>query len=203
MKFADIFSKGRVVAFASIMMLVVSSMVPPPASSSININLNYDWVIRVETTALQRMFQYKGSALSPVTKLSLVYYPVANPDKPKPYELVWYHNGKPLGMERLGVLGLAQAEGTAIKIVNKGKPGIEEDKASASIILRLMLDTYLNRNPVVLIIVPDDSYTGIIRELKAQGAKTGAPDPNSPEMRLFTMVLQSESAGTKEILYVD
>jgi len=203
MKFADIFCKGRLVAFASAMMLVVSSMVPPPAHSSININLNYDWVIRVETTALQRTFEYKGSALSPVTKLSVGYYPVVTPDKTKPYELVWYHNGKPLGMERLGVLGLAQAEGTAIKIVNKGTHGIEEDKASANIILRLMLQTYLNRNPVVLVIVPDDSYTGIISQLQAQGAKTGAPDPNSPERRLFTMVVQSESAGSKEILYVD
>jgi hypothetical protein len=132
--------------------------------------LPYDWVLQVETTQLKRQFEYKGSTLNPVEKLEVVWYPTKDQNKKTKYELMYYHEGRPFGMEKLHKLEIDQGDGVAIEIKHKDNNASEaEKKDAANAVLRLALDAYLNRNPLAAVKVPADSFESVSDKLKELG----------------------------------
>lgn len=145
-------------------------VLPQIATAEDKVDLPYDWVIKIETRQLQRQFDYKNSALNPVEKLEVSWHPSDKKDEITKYQYMWYHEGKPLGMEKFRKLDITEGEGVAIQIVHKDdSPSMAEKRAAANAALRLAVDTYLHRNPVAAIKVPLDSFDAVSNHLMILG----------------------------------
>ena len=124
------------------------------------------WTVQVEVEELQRMFSYKGSSLKGVAKAVVKYSEVTDKAEPKPYETVWYHDGKPIGMERPGQYGVRTSDMVNIKVTQKNGGGEQVSKAAAFQLLRLALNAAHHSNPILYMTVPDESFEEICNELR-------------------------------------
>lgn len=122
----------------------------------------YDWVFQIETRRLERQFEYANSKLNPIEKLEVVWYPTKDENKKTNYQYMYYHDGKPYGLEKLNKLDIDEGDGVAIEVKHKdNSPTEAEKKAAANAIFRLALDSYLHKNPLVAVKVPVDSFNSI------------------------------------------
>lgn len=164
----------------------------------------YDWVVEMETKPLERQFQYQGSTLKKIEKVQVSYYPPGGNDSKTAYEYLWFNDGKACGMEKQRKFDLPQGEGVCLKVVHKnGSSTQEERKAAANAILRLAIDTYINKNPIVQVRLPADTYTDIVNELLSHGLEV-APEGNEWESSFsssLTLNIYSEPDGMKTVLY--
>jgi len=166
-------------------------------------DMPYDWTVEVNTQQLERQFDYPGSTIAPVVKTELQYYSMAAPENKTKYEHIWYGNGKPLGLERLHRLDITQGDGISIRIVHKhNPPAYDEHKAAANAILRVLVDAYLNRSPVVSVRLPLASFDTIAGQLRTNPrintAADGADRTVDSGVPIF---VQSEPAGRTLQLY--
>ncbi len=146
------------------------SFAPQHATAENGVELPYDWVIQVETDQLKRQFEYKGSTLNPVERLEVTWYSTKDKTKKTKYELMYYHDGRPFGMEKLHKMDIDQGDGVAIEIKHKGNSATEAEKKDAgNAIFRLALDAYLNRNPLAAVKVPVDSFDAVSDKLQDLG----------------------------------
>lgn len=203
--------KGLKRAVAAIITVAsIASAIVLSASQSAKadlVDLPYDWVVQLETKPLKKQFEYAGSVFKPVDKVDVKYHPSKEQDNKTAYEQIWYHDGKPLGLERLHKFELPEGDGIAIEVKHKqGTSTSGEEKAAANAILRITLDAYLNKNPVALVRLPSDSFYDISAQLQQQGMMV-APDSSgvdgfaTPVESSVTLFLVSEPEGIKQTLY--
>lgn len=121
-----------------------------------------DWIVRMQTETLERQFTYTGSKLNRVAKITVDYFAEAEPDKKTKYQMMWFSDGKPIGLERQNELEIPAGNLTKIQIQNKKGTSEEIEKAIANAILRISLDAYVKRTPILSFKVPTDSYNGIV-----------------------------------------
>ncbi len=182
---------------------MLSSTLPAVADGN-KVSAPYDWVIEMETKPLSRQFEYTDSALKKIEKVQVAYYPPGGDDNKTAYEYLWFNSGKACGMEKQRKFDLPQGEGVCLKVVHKNGNSTEEEKrASAGAILRLAIDTYLNKNPIVQVRLPADSYNDIVNELTNHGLEV-APEGNEWESSFtssLTLNIYSEPDGMKTVLY--
>lgn len=197
----------------AIMATFVALAHPPRADAGI-VDLPYQWILHLETKALVKQFEYQGSALRPVDKVEITYSPAKDDADKKLYEYLWYHDGKPLGLERKKQFGtpqgcLPQGDGIAIRVQHQKDASTRgEEKAAANAILRIALDAYLNKDAVALVKLPAASFHSISGFLQDQGMLI-APDLGGgggdgfgvPLKSSLTLPLVSEPEGMKEVLY--
>ena len=146
------------------------SFVPQHATAEDQVDLPYDWVVQIETTELKRQFDYKGSTLNPIEKLEVLWYPTKDKEKKTKYQMMYYHDGRPFGMEKLHKMDIDQGDGVAIEIKHKENNATEaEKKDAANAAFRLALDLYLNKNPLAAVKVPADSFESVSDRLQALG----------------------------------
>lgn len=170
-----------------------------------HVDLPYDWVMKVETQQLKRQFEYKGSTLNPVEKLEVSWHPTKDENKVTKYEYLYYHEGRPFGMEKLRRLDMAQGEGLAIEIKHKDGDGTEaEKKGAANAAFRLALDAYLNKNPLAAVKVPIASFDVVSNQLISLGfhdaQNEGGNDFNEGAKTDMTIYLYSVPDGKKQTL---
>lgn len=122
----------------------------------------YDWVVRMKAEKLQRQFVYRGSKLDKVAKVTIDFYKEAEPENKTLYEILWFNDGKPIGLERKNELKIPAGKTTKIQIENKKGTTPETEKAIADAILRISLDAYRKRTAIVSIMVPLESFDGIV-----------------------------------------
>lgn len=165
----------------------------------------YDWVVELETKGLDRQFQYEGSSLKKIEKVQVAYYAPNKEDEKKAYEYLWFNNGKAYGMEKQRKFDLPQGEGVCLKVKHKsGSVTSEERKAAANAILRLAIDTFLNKNPIVQVRLPNDSYPEIVNELMNRGLQQAPPNSSDFEEGFsadLILNIYSEQDGMKTVLY--
>jgi hypothetical protein len=186
--------------FSACMSLVLSNS---PAHSTSK-DQPYDWTVDIKTQQLQRQFDYPGTKLTPVVKTELQYYPMDAQSNKTKYEHIWYCKGKALGLERLHKFQITEGDGIAIKISHKtDDPTSGEYKAAANAILRILIDAYLNKNALVTVKIPPNSFSPISNELRSNphidtsggGSETpvssGVPiflqtdEPDGPTLQLY------------------
>jgi hypothetical protein len=164
----------------------------------------HDWTVRLSTQQLAQAFSYKGAALFPVDRIDATYYKNDQSSSVK-YEKLWYHAGKPVGLERQGAFGNASGqgipagEGVFIEVINKnGMPQDGELKAAANAIMRIWIDAYLNHSPLITVKVPAHSFNSIEGYLETQRC-VEIPAGNVEQTRTGTMnfLLISEPKGLK------
>lgn len=179
--------------------LVLLNLQPPTVISADEVYK--DWVLKVETEELPRQFRYQGSNLEKVAKVNVSYFHENDPKAIKPYERVYYHNGKPIGLERLGQLGLTPTQSVVIKVSHKAGSGSEEEKATANILWRLGLDVSHNHNALISTVLPLSSFDGIARELEAIGFRSSKVENEQANNAKSLLALESEPAGRSKKLF--
>lgn len=151
--------------FCALTSLALSFM-PQLAKADDQVDKPYDWVLQVETKRLERQFDYVNSKLNPIEKLEVLYYPTKDESKKTNYQYMYYHEGKPYGLEKLHKLDIDEGDGVAIEVKHKDNNASEsEKKDAANAIFRLALDAYLHKNPLVAVKVPADSFNSISNRL--------------------------------------
>lgn len=191
--------------FLPLVVLGLSLWTAPQVLADAKLGATYDWVLQLDTKTLDRQFQYQGSTLKNIEKIQVQYYPAKDDSHKTDYEYLWFTDGKALGMEKQRKFDLPQGEGVAL-IIKHAKPTatVEEKKATANAIMRLALDSLLNKNPINTVELPASSFVDIANELQNQGFMEAPDDPNdfgggfSPNITLY---LHSEPAGQKITLY--
>lgn len=164
----------------------------------------FDWTVVIQTQQLDRQFEYQGSTLKPVVETKVLYYHNEDSSNSQPYETMWYHDGKALGLERLHNFGIDKGDGLAVNIIHKtSSPTIEEKRSAAAALLHIVLDAYRNKNAVQLVTVPAGSFDELSNELQNKHnfiTQTGnsTDHPISTGINLF---LQSDPPGRTQTLY--
>lgn len=168
----------------------------------------YDWIIEIETEELPQFLNYPGSTLKPMLKAAVSYSQTASaaagviPKKAIRYQDFYYKACTPLGSRRFQTFGIPPGDGTAIRLKHKLSPGSSyETCAGANAIVRILLDAYVNGNPVATVLVPASSFNMVVQELHRENfyATSDAP-PDEPVFSSIVLRLESEPAGTGQTM---
>jgi hypothetical protein len=162
---------------------------------------NKDWILKVHTEELQRQFNYKGSKLEGIEKITVEYFHESNPADLKGFEKIYYKKGRPIGMERDGVFGVSPAEIVAIRVSDNGSASRDQLKSIANIVRRLALNTTLNHSQLISTILPIDCFDGVVQELEDVGfgpSRVGGEMANEAKAILG---LESNPPAKKQKLY--
>jgi hypothetical protein len=154
------------------------------------VNRPFDWMVNIQTQQLSRQFEYNGSSLKPIVKTAINFFEDSDPSKETDYEYIWYHDAKPVGIEKLHTFDLRSGDAIAISVQHKTSPPTPaEQKGAANAIAHVVLDAYLNRNSVALARVPYDSFDPIVAELQNEHfvlqSDSGADNPNPTGINIF------------------
>jgi hypothetical protein len=202
MKLLNIVSKVEIVAvLAAVVGLFFTA---PSAAMAEESGFQTDYTVNIKTETLQKQFQYRGSMLTKVTKASIEYYKNADNQK-KPYENIWFNDGHPIGLERLADFGLERGKSATLVVTHKEQGGVQEQKAAANMILRLVLDAYNNTDSFLAIRVPSQSFNGIIREmenLRCVETNPAQPDEASKAKLTFTIAGDESNGQIKHLFYM-
>jgi len=181
---------------------IISMLIAPQVTLADNTEPLTTYTLNVKSEQLKGQFQYKGATLAPVAKMSVQYYPTADESQKKTYEYIWYHDGKPIGFERVSDLNFAKGKAVSITIVPKTQAGQEEEKASADIIFRLALDCYRNSDGILSTTVPSPNFDGIVSALNTRGLVEETPgDEFQASKSKMTFTLQADSDDRAKHLF--
>lgn len=187
-------------------LLLLLGLAPANQAENNLVSSPYDWVINLKTQALERQFDYHNSTLKKIEKIEIEYHPTNEKDNLKTYEFLWYNKGRAYGMEKKRKFDIPKGEGVALKITHaKSNPSNAEYKAAANAILRTALDTYLNKNPIVQVRLPETSFDNISQELINLGMKEAPPnddDFSGGFSATLTLYLYGENDDTKKVVYL-
>ncbi|MBX3150119.1 hypothetical protein KF728_08240 [Candidatus Obscuribacterales bacterium] len=134
-----------------------------------------EWTVILKAQQLKRAFQYKGSQLNKVVKVDVVYRPSLSDNEPKEYESLWCNDGKPIGMQRKGLLGLERGKLLHINVEQKANTE-EENRAIAFALMHFSLQAYHRFCPIVTISVPDQTFDDICDALRRRGCEDYAQE---------------------------
>ncbi len=160
-----------------------------------------DWMIEAESAIAPKEFEHECFQMRSIVCTKVNYFKPINENAKSVYEKLWYHDGRPIGMEKQGSLKFAPDANVGIRIIEPACASGEETKASANIILRLVLDVLLNKDKVASVTVPSNSYQTILAELQHRGAQVMPPGEEAPETANVKFDLQSQSTGMRQAVY--
>lgn len=160
-----------------------------------------DWVVKIEAQKLERQFLYRGSTLDKVAKLTVSYYKEDNPDNKTLYEMLWFNDGKPIGLERKNELKIPEGKPAKFQVKLKKDTCPEIEKALGDAIIRLSLDAYRKRFAVLSFKVPQESYDGIVSQMNKLNCKESETDADEADKALMSFSIETEKDGPSTILY--
>ncbi len=143
------------------------------------------WVMQMQVEKLDRQFVYNGSSFTKVAKITVNYYRQDQPDQKTLYELLWFNDGKPIGMERKNELNIPAGRTSKLEVVNKNGTSDVTEKAIADAYIRLSVDAYRKRFSVISLKVPQESFRGVVdamNQLNCVESKIGADVADSALM---------------------
>ncbi len=159
-----------------------------------------DWVVRLKAEKLQRQFVYRGSKLDKVAKVTIDYFKETEPDNKTLYEMLWFNDGKPIGLERKNELKIPAGKTTKIQIENKKGTSPETEKAIADAILRISLDAYRKRTAIVSIMVPLESFDGIVAAMNDLNCVESDNVPEEFSKAIMNFPMETENNGPSKNL---
>lgn len=158
-----------------------------------HLNINNDWIIYVDVAKQKQLFSNPGSKLKPITNVRVSWRKTtrvcADEEelKPRPYEDLWYHDGKAIGSHRLNKLTIDRNKRGAIYVRTTGDVSAEP-RAVAHAIVRLLLQSMLKESILTAVIVPRDMFREVVAELGHFG--------------FFAEVEGAETSGIQTSMYV-
>lgn len=160
-----------------------------------------DYVLQAETALAPRTFEHESFSLKSIVKSAVSVYPTNAKNEISPYENLWFHDGKPIGLERRTELKIPADKNVGIKVVQSPCASFDESKAAGNTIMRLVLDILKNHDKVTIVSVPSASYTNILMELQRRKMSVMPPGEKAPETAKLKFKLESESTGMKQEVY--
>lgn len=167
----------------------------------------FEYVIQLETVKLKRKFpQGTDSQHHDVVKVKTTYWRLGEENNPKDYEDLYFMDDQLFGIDRHENFSLPPGVGIEIKVkeasagVNGNGHAVEASSAKSAI--RMLVDSYLNRNPVARVIVPDLYYEQFSSTLNAQHFVR--PDSNAPDVAVHSPInifVQNQSNSQSQTLY--
>lgn len=175
-----------------------SSKSSPESNSSVD---GPDFCLTAETKVDEKLFEHESFDIRNVVKASMTYHKTGDESHKTAYEELWYHNGKPVAMERKTTLDIPSDKKVAIKILQSSGASNNEIKAAANVILRLVLDIRLNNDTVSVVEVPSASFQTLIQELQARKARVQPAGADATVEAKVKFKLQSRSTGMEQVVY--
>lgn len=160
-----------------------------------------DWIVRLQAENLQRQFTYSGSNLNKIAKITIDYYKEDEPDKKTLYEMLWFNDGRPIGLERKNDFKIPAGKSTKIQIKNKKESTPESEKAIADAILRISLDAFRARTAIVSIMVPQESFEGIVAAMNKLNCIESEAGADESDKALMNFSIETENNGPSTNLY--
>lgn len=161
-----------------------------------------DYYLTVETQIDQKEFAHKSFDFGSIVKATMQYYKAGDEAHKKAYEEMWYHDGKPIGMERSAALDIPADKKVAVKILQTAcGTSSDETSASANLILRMVLDIRLNQDTITVVEVPSSSFQQVLMELQNRKANVMPPGVEAPAEARVKFKLQSQSTGMIQSVY--
>lgn len=176
---------------------------PEPAAKSASSGTKADlasehWTLEARMETCDREFAHESFRIHSPVKVSVSYYPVFNQKSKIPFEELWYHDAKPIGMERYSELHIPPSQRVHLKIIQNQVTTCADSGTAANVILRLILSTLLNHDQISSITVPDLSYAPILTALQNHHFVLLAPGQEPPSGTKISCELRSENSGLKQ-----
>jgi hypothetical protein len=175
-------------------MLTLASVQPSQAAEG------NEWTVILKTQEIKRAFQYKGSQLNKVAKVDLVYRPSLSDHEPKEYESLWCNDGKVIGMQRKGILGVQRGKLLHINVEQK-EYSEQENKAIGFALMHFSLQAYHRFCPVITISVPDRTFAAICDSLRERGCEDYAQEVESDHGGSVMFNMQSFPSRNSKRIY--
>lgn len=190
-----------ILAFAAALTSTLCGAVNLPALSEDA--LFYDWTVNIQTQHLDRQFQYEGSTLKDkIDRLDVDIYYRDDKSTSTAYESLWYFEGKPLGLELFNKFFVKPGQGVCVSVTHRSNtPSAEEMNAAANAIMRIWVDSQLNQNAVIMVRVPQRSFSSIVSSLQRQGmVETPNVSPDQLKNIPKRLYVESEPRGLEQRL---
>jgi hypothetical protein len=157
----------------------------------------FDWVLKISPSEMSNYAQYRGTKLTPVSKIQ-VSFRAHGAEKFNNYEDLWYANGKALGSNRTNKLTVDRNSRGAI-VVDLSKKFDTAPAAMAHASARLTVETGLQSASIVAVVVEEDSIQPLASQLKKYGFTQRNPlaEPNPTAL---TIVVTPGSDSSSSIL---
>lgn len=169
------------------------------------LSTEFDWSMLVFRPDVRDRLNYPGSALHPMTKVSVRFseYHAQGASKSTPYEDFWYKEARPLGLRRHKQLNLQKDSDGTIIICPKGKASDGDSSGSvADALVRLMIDVHMRGGETSLVLVPDAEYQEIGHSLKRFGLLPERLVSEAQTYSPFSFRLRSYPDGEDELFYL-
>jgi hypothetical protein len=157
----------------------------------------FDWVLKIQPSEMSNYAQYRGTKLTPVSKVK-VSFRAHGAGTFNNYEELWYANGKALGCNRTTKLTVDRNSRGAI-VVDLSKKFDTAPAAMAHAIARLTVETGLQSASVVAVVVEEDSIQPLSSQLKKYGFTQRNPLAE-PNQTALTIVLTPGSDSSSSIV---
>lgn len=177
------------------------SSTPPSTPSSDSSVSVPDFVLHAEAFPSPKLLQHPSFSLGPVTQVAVDVSSQGEQCGKSLYENIFYTDGKTLGLDRKRELGLPVGKNVSIEVGLSQCPGSQETKAAANAILRLVLDTLLNKDKVSSVKVPSYSFPMISLELQNRNARILPPGEEPPADAKVYFQLQSQGSNQSQTVY--
>lgn len=162
----------------------------------------YDDIIELKTERLPSYLDFDGSKLSPTIRVRSSYRTDTNKGKASSdikFEDIWYANGKPVGLKRFNRLAIKQYDRVGVFVSAKSGSMTEPEAiALANALVRVRLETSMNRNLLVTVRVPNEKLELLKAELEKQNF-TPYGRTDRPSKALIALPLETE-VGRREVM---
>lgn len=161
-----------------------------------------EWLIEAQTSMVPDQFEHKCFNLRDIVKTRVRFGRNLDPNSSAVgYEQMWFHDGRALGMERHNELSITPKSNVGIRISHSTCPSTAEAKAAANAILRLVLDVKLHGSNVPVVRVPSSTFTAVSQALQNRGGKVLDGGQEAPPGAKVVFKLESEPAGSRQVIY--
>ncbi|HEY9774685.1 MAG TPA: hypothetical protein V6C81_13070 [Planktothrix sp.] len=163
-------------------------------------DLMEDWQVNI---ALQTYSPYLDHQGSPVSKLIKATVSYAQPAKAQAasYEDLYYTTSHVLGVRRVSTLDVTPGVGGVIRVMNSDS---DQNYAAANAIGRVFLDLFLQKCTTKEVVVPRNSFSGIVNAMCNQGFRMAPPVPErkaqGTEAAFILTVVSDPPGDLQEVL---
>lgn len=163
--------------------------------------ISYQWLITISATSQANLLNFSNSSLTPAFEADVSMQSSASAT-PAIYEKFWGAQGNTLGLQRSFTYNIPAGNTVAIKIVHDSTyPSHSENQLVVSALLRVLLDTQVNTNPVLYVTAPSDCYADLINCFEEQNFQNINIVPETVIGRAIPLLVVDETGKSKTNLY--
>ncbi len=159
------------------------------------------FVLQAKIVGVEGQFEHESFNMHSVVKASIFAFKPGDDLHKIGYERLWFHDGKAIGVEKRNNLDVKPGSAIAIRVLQTSAPTSQETKASANVVMRLVLDTLIHKNEVAGVTVPANTFSAILQELQFRNGHLLPEGQDPPSDAHVVFQLNAEASNLKQTLY--